>query len=59
MCERKGTETNIQVINVISTKSLLNPLKPKLVKITVKNSVLTAKKTQNFTVTRISRLTAV
>jgi hypothetical protein len=34
-----------------------NPLKPKLVYITFKNSVRTAKKTQHVTVTKINRLT--
>jgi hypothetical protein len=32
----------------------LNPLKPKLVQITFKNSVRTAKKTQHFTITKIN-----
>jgi hypothetical protein len=34
-----------------------NPLKPKLVQIVFKNSVRTAKKTQHFTITKISWLT--
>jgi hypothetical protein len=37
--------------------SVLNPLKPKLVKIIFKNSVRTANKTQHFTITKINWLT--
>jgi hypothetical protein len=36
---------------------LFKPLKPKLVQIIFKNSVRTAKKTQNFTITKINWLT--
>jgi hypothetical protein len=37
--------------------SLINPLKPKLVRIIFKNSVRIAKKTQHFTITNINWLT--
>jgi hypothetical protein len=36
--------------------TVIDPLKPKLVKIIFKNSVRTAKKTQHFTITKIDWL---
>jgi hypothetical protein len=39
-----------------TSKHQINPLKPKLVWITAKNSVRTVKKTQHFTITKISLL---
>jgi hypothetical protein len=50
----------IRVSNVVLDASFwssgFNPLKPKLVKIIVKNSVRTSKRTQHFAITRIDLL---
>jgi hypothetical protein len=47
----------VQKLTGDETAVLFNPLKSKLVQITFKDSVRTAKKTQHFTVTKINRLT--
>jgi hypothetical protein len=43
-------------LTILRGDGMLNPLKPKIVKIIFKNSVCTSKKTQHFTITKINWL---